>query len=74
MSMTKFIIIMYLCSHIPGNACKPFEPEYTEFKNYHKCAIYGYEYSSDLMKNFSPEFVENYRPYTVFGCHEQSTT
>ena len=30
----KFLIFMYLCSQVPGNACKLFKPEYTEFKTY----------------------------------------
>jgi hypothetical protein len=62
---------MYLCSQIPGNACKPFEPEYTEFKNYGECARYGYQYSSELMSNFSDKFIEEYRAYIVFDCKEQ---
>tara|TARA_R100000654_G_scaffold38217_1_gene63897 strand:+ start:566 stop:781 length:216 start_codon:yes stop_codon:yes gene_type:complete len=70
----KALIIMYLCSHVPGNACKQFEPEYLEFKNYHKCAIYGYEYSAELMGNFSDSFVEDFRPYIIFDCKEIAQT
>ena len=30
--MTKFILIMFLCSHLTGNECKQFEQEYNDFK------------------------------------------
>jgi len=72
--MTKFLLVMYLCSHISGNACKQFKPEYTEFKTYKECATYGYKYSAELLDNFSDTFVEDYRTYTIFDCFEQSTT
>ena len=70
----KFILIMLLCSNIPGNKCNPFQPEYYEFKNYPECMRYGYEYSSDLMTNFSDEFIDEYRTYIIFSCKEQATT
>jgi len=71
--MTKFILVMLLCSNISGNSCKPFEPEYTEFKSYHECARYGYKYSSELMDNFSDSFINDYRTYIVFSCKENQT-
>ena len=64
---------MLLCSNISGNSCKPFEPEYTEFKSYHECARYGYKYSSELMDNFSDSFINDYRTYIVFSCKENQT-
>jgi len=70
----KYVIIMFLCSNIAGNDCKPFEPEYTEFKNYPECARYGYEYAGELMNNFSDTFIEEYRTYIIFDCKEQATT
>ena len=71
--MTKFILVMLLCSNVTGNDCRSFEPEYTEFKTYHGCARYGYEYSSELMTNFSDEFIDEYRAYIVFSCKENQT-
>jgi len=71
--MTKFILIMFLCSYIPGNECKQFEPEYNDFKNYHECARHGYNSATDLMNNFSDSFVEEYRAYIIFSCNEEST-
>ena len=70
----KVLIIMYLCSQVPGNACKLFKPEYTEFKTYKECAIYGYEYSAELMTNFSDSFVEDFNPYIVFDCKQMAET
>jgi len=68
--MSKFILVMLLCSNVSGNDCRSFEPEYTEFKTYHSCARYGYEYASELMTNFSNEFIDEYRAYIVFSCKE----
>jgi len=74
LSSMKFVIIMFLCSNIAGNDCKPFEPEYTEFKSYPECSRYGYEYASELMNNFSDKFIDEYRTYIIFSCKEQATT
>ena len=71
--MSKFIITMLLCSSISGNDCKPFKPEYTEFKTYPECARYGYKYSSELMTNFSDTFIDEYRAYIIFSCKENQT-
>ena len=71
--MTKFILVMLLCSNISGNSCKPFVPENTEFNSYHECARYGYKYSSELMDNFSDTFINDYRTYIIFSCKENQT-
>ena len=70
----KYVIIMFLCSNIAGNECKQFEPEYTEFKSYHECARYGYEYADELMTNFSDGFIDQYKTYIIFNCKQQATT
>ena len=64
---------MWLCSSVPGNACKAIEPEFTTFKDNYECTVYGYEYSRDLISNFSREFVNEYQAYTRFMCLEQET-
>ena len=66
----KFMLIMLLCSNVTGNSCKPFEPQYSSFKHYHECARHGYDYSSELMNNFSKEFIDEYRTYIIFSCKE----
>ena len=71
--MTKFVLIMFLCSYIPGNECKQFEPEYNDFKDYHECARHGYDSAADLMNNFSDGFVDEYRAYIIFSCNEESS-
>ena len=71
--MTKFILLMFICSNIAGNECKLIPTPISEFDTYHKCAYFGYDYSSTLLKKFSPDFVDQYRTYTAFSCTEQST-
>jgi len=70
--MTKFILLMLVCSNIPGNDCKPIPTPITEFNSYHHCAIYGYKYSVELLENFSPEFINQYRVFTSFDCKEDA--
>ena len=48
--MVKYILIMIICSGIPGNQCKPIPVPISEFKEYHECIIYGYDYSSTMLK------------------------
>ena len=64
---------MFICSGVPGNQCKLIPTPVDKFNNYHECAYYGYDYSSELLKEFSPDFVDQYRTFTAFSCTEQST-
>ena len=58
--MTKFILLMIMCSGIPGNECKPIPTPINEFDKYHQCIIYGYDYSSELLKTFDTKSVDEY--------------
>jgi hypothetical protein len=40
------------------------------FKTYSECAVYGYKYSTILLKEFDTDFVNTYRAYTLFDCKE----
>ena len=70
----KFIMLMYICSHIAGNECKLIPTPVLNFNTYSECAIYGYEYSTVLLKEFDKEFVNTYRAYTLFDCKETTQT
>ena len=70
----KFVMLMYICSHVVGNECKPMPTPVLNFNTYSECAIYGYEYSTILLKEFNSEFVNTYRAYTVFDCKEITDT
>ena len=72
--MTKFILLMIMCSGIPGNDCKPIPTPINEFDKYHKCIIYGYDYSSELLKTFDTKSVDEYEMFTAFDCKIQTTT
>jgi hypothetical protein len=71
--MTKFILIMFICSGIPGNECKLMPTPVSQFNTYHECAYYGYDYSSLLLKDLNPDFVDLYRTFTAFSCSEKQT-
>jgi hypothetical protein len=70
----KFIMLMYICSHIAGNECKLIPTPVVNFNTYSECAIYGYQYSTILLKEFDKEFVNTYRAYTLFDCRETTQT
>jgi hypothetical protein len=72
--MTKFILLMLVCSNIPGNDCKPISTLLLEeFNTYHECIYFGYDYSSILLKEMTPTTVDEYQMYTRFDCKEIST-
>ena len=64
---------MFICSGIPGNECKLMPVPVSQFDTYHECTYYGYDYSSELLKEFSPDYVDTYKMFTAFSCSEQKT-
>tara|TARA_R100001126_G_scaffold101293_1_gene81579 strand:- start:314 stop:538 length:225 start_codon:yes stop_codon:yes gene_type:complete len=74
MSMTKYILMMIVCSGIPGNECKPISTPIFEFNKYHECIIYGYDYSSEMLKSINPKTINEYEMFTAFDCKIQTTT
>ena len=66
--MTKFVLLMLICSGIPGNDCKPIPTPITEFSTYHECIYFGYDYSSILLKEMTTATVDEYQMYTRFDC------
>ena len=66
--MTKFILLMLVCSNIPGNDCKLIPTPIEQFDTYHECIYYGYDYSSVLLKEMTSEKVDEFKMYTRFDC------
>jgi len=66
--MTKFVLLMVLCSELAGNSCKVIPTPQVLFEDYRNCIIYGYDYSHQLMKEFDPEWVNSMEVYTKFSC------
>jgi len=69
----KFILLMIMCSGVPGNKCKPISTPIYEFEKYHECIIYGYDYSSELLRTFDPKTVDEYEMFTAFDCKENQS-
>ena len=65
---------MIICSGIPGNQCKPMPVPVSEFDKYHECIIYGYDYSSTMLKSLNPMTIDEYEMFTAFDCKERTTT
>ena len=71
--MTKFILIMFLCSNIAGNECKLITTPVDQFDTYHECAYFGYDYSDTLLRSMGDQTVDEYRMFTAFSCKENTT-
>ena len=71
--MTKFILIMYLCSGIPGNPCKLIPPPKVNFDSYHECAVFGYGHTATMLNELDSKAVDKYRMFTMFKCKEDLT-
>ena len=65
---------MIICSGIPGNQCKPIPTPIFEFEEYHECIIYGYDYSSAMLKSLNPKTINEFEMFTAFDCQERMAT
>ena len=66
--MTKFILLMVLCSEIAVNQCKIIPTPQVMFDDYSSCIVYGYDYSHKLIAGFDPEWTNSLKAYTKFSC------
>ena len=64
---------MFLCSAVPGNECQLIDTPINDFKTYHECAYYGYDYSGSLLRSMGNANVDEYKMYTAFSCKENQT-
>ena len=71
--MTKFIIFVWMCSSV-AQQCIPGVVTQNVFDNYKECAVFGYDYSSNVLNNMSTEDMEKYRTTILFECREDITT
>ena len=71
MSMTKFVLILWLCSSVPGNECVKMPTPQFVFNDMYDCTVYGYAHSEELMISLTREFVNEKLVYTKFLCEEQ---
>ena len=66
--MTKFVLLMVLCSELASHQCKIIPTPNVLFDDYSSCIIYGYDYSHTLMAGFDPEWTNSMKAYTKFSC------
>jgi len=69
--MIKIFLFMYICSTVPGNECRLMPIGNNGFNDVYECTVYGYQYSSDLIKELDREFVNEQGAYTKFMCVPQ---
>ena len=69
--MIKIFLFMYICSTVPGNECQQVPAKINGFNDVYDCTVYGYQYSSVLIKAFDREFVNKNGAYTKFICVPQ---
>lgn len=65
--MTKFILILYICS-LNSLQCNNGLVTGVEFSSHYDCAIAGYEMSGNSMKDMNKEEVEKYKLAVKFEC------
>ena len=73
MSMVKFVLLMVLCSEMAMHDCKVIPTPQILFDDYSSCVVYGYDYSSILLKEMTPGTVDEYEMYTKFSCKKSQT-
>ena len=71
--MIKIFLFMYICSIVPGNECKLMPIKTNGFNDMYDCTVYGYQYSSDLIKELDRKFVNEHGAHTKFMCIPQPT-
>ena len=69
--MIKIFLFMYICSTVPGNECQQVPAKINGFNDVYDCTVYGYQYSSNLIKELDREFVNKQGAYTKFMCVPQ---
>ena len=72
MSMTKFILFMWLCSSVATD-CQRIITPYTTFNSYRDCAIFGYQHTVDILTKMHEGEIERWRIHTQFACKEEKT-
>ena len=70
--MTKFILLMWLCSGVAQD-CKPIITPYTIFNSYRECSIYGYQHTVDILTKMSEEKTERWQIHTRFLSKAEQT-
>ena len=71
MSMTKFVLILAMCSSIPGNQCVKIPTPKFVFNDAYDCTVYGYSHSEEIIVSLTREFVNEKQIFTKFMCQEQ---
>ena len=71
--MTKFILVMYICSMVSGKCPDHHIPGYS-FETHAACVEYGYRVAHGTFKNlgeiqdFEKEYIESHRIVVRFDC------
>ena len=71
--MTKFILVLYMCSMLSGQCPSSHIPGYS-FKTHSECVEYGYRVAHGTFKNLSkdeemsPEYIEESKIVIRFEC------
>ena len=71
--MVKYFLLMVICSGIAGNECRPISVPNVHYNEYHECIIYGYDYSSELLKSLAPLTINEFEMFTKFDCIKDRT-
>ena len=65
--MTKFVLILYICSTLTGT-CNNGQIPGLEYDNHYDCALAGYKFASATLKDMDKELVNTHRAAVKFEC------
>ena len=65
----KYILVLWLCSSVPGNECKLLQTSEYLFKDAYDCTVYGH-----ASMGMVGEIVNEYGAYTKFMCEIDDKT
>ena len=71
--MTKFILILQVCSFLTGECKAPIQPEIT-YNDWAECAAAASLKSLELLQKEGKASVNQYRLAVKFGCYQVNDT
>ena len=71
--MTKFILILQVCSFLTGECKAPIQPEIT-YNDWAECAADASVQSLKLLREEGKDSVNRYRLAVKFGCYQVNDT
>lgn len=67
--MTKFVLVLYLCSYVSGTCVPPYQAP-GSYDNIYNCFLDGYKHSIDKLTELGKDTVNESQLFIRFICRE----